>query len=336
MKKLFFSIISIISIICVFLLIAGDYVYREGTKLPCSTKNLFSQKNQPNIFFPNDEDNGPFKGDGWKKWVNKDLSEWWVEDNIFEKITFENPDGTIKYSAWWIAPTINKNKDAVIIVHGYGASKNDFTVLMPAGMLAKRGFNVLVLDSRNAGESTCISGRHSAGQNEVLDILYATEWLKNQYNIPINKIGIHGVSGGAIAAMYSLVKSDQIAAISLHGIIFDFNKIARHEVRYQGFPEFLWSAALIAAKLRGVDLKKIEPYQGIDNLKGRPLQVFHEYKDSRLPIWNMTDLISYMDNSNKKADFYIINDADHMEGLLLKPYFFENKLTDFFQKALRE
>ena len=76
--------------------------------------------------------------------------------------------------------------------------------------------------------------------------------------------------------------------------------------------------------------------QGIDNLKGRPLQVFHEYKDSRLPIWNMTDLISYMDNSNKKADFYIINDADHMEGLLLKPYFFENKLTDFFQKALRE
>ena len=88
--------------------------------------------------------------------------------------------------------------------------------------------------------------------------------------------------------------------------IFDFNKIARHEVRYQGFPEFLWSAALIAAKLRGVDLKKIEPYQGIDNLKGRPLQVFHEYKDSRLPIWNMTDLISYFFMHSYKYLFLII------------------------------
>ena len=91
----------------------------------------------------------------------------------------------------------------------------------------------------------------------------------------------------------------------------------------------------MAARFRGINLKELEPYQGIDNLNGRPMQVFHEKKDSRLPIWNVTDLEAYVNKIGEKADFYLIPEADHMEGILLEPALFEDKLTNFFGKALR-
>ena len=69
---------------------------------------------------------------------------------------------------------------------------------MPAAMLVRNGHNVLVIDSRDSGESTCDDGRHSAGQEEVYDILSAKKWLEETYDINPKKIGVHGVSGGAI------------------------------------------------------------------------------------------------------------------------------------------
>ena len=137
-----------------------------------------------------------------------------------------------------------------------------------------------------------------------------------------------------LTALYALVKKSDIAKGEPHGVIFDFNKIARHEVIFQ-VSGFLWSSALMAARFRGINLKELEPYQGVDNLNSRPMQVFHEEQDSRLPIWNMTDLETYVNEIGEKADFYLIPEADHMEGLLLRPELFESKLYNFFEKALR-
>ena len=334
MKKLAYFSLSLIFILFTVLLAVGDYVYREGTKLTCS-EDITAKNNTPQKFYANERGKGPFRGDGWNKWVDEDLSSWWITYTDYEKVKFEGINRNIEYSAWWIAPTIKTNKDAIIIVHGYGASKHEYTVLMPAAMLVKNGHNVLVIDSRDSGESTCEDGRHSAGQQEVLDILSAKKWLEEAHDINPKKIGVHGVSGGAIAALYSLIKNQDIAAVSLHGVIFDFNRIARHEVIFHGFPGFLWSSALMAARLRGINLKELEPYQGVDNLNGRPMQVFHEEQDTRLPLWNMTDLETYVKEIGAEADFYLIKGADHMEGLLLQPTLFEEKLKNFFEKALR-
>ena len=152
MKRLAYFLLSLSVLIVVAVIAIGDYVYREGTKLSCS-ENITAKNNTPKEFYPNEKDRGPFRGDGWDKWVTTDLSDWWITETNYEKVKFKNADGSIEYSAWWIAPTIKENKDAIIIVHGYGASKHEYTVLMPAGMLVKKGHNVLVIDSRDSGES---------------------------------------------------------------------------------------------------------------------------------------------------------------------------------------
>ncbi len=82
---------------------------------------------------------------------------------------------------------IPRAKETVIVVHGINSSRHNFDTLMPAAMLARAGFNVLLMDLRDQGETTCEDGRHSAGQDESDDIITAAYWLKSMKAIPLFK-----------------------------------------------------------------------------------------------------------------------------------------------------
>ena len=61
----------------------------------------------------------------------------------------------------------------MILVHGLGGCKNAIDVLVPAGMLWRHGFSVLLIDLRNIGESDFVDGRSTAGNVEYQDVLGA-------------------------------------------------------------------------------------------------------------------------------------------------------------------
>ena len=84
MKRLAYFLLSFSVLIVVAVIAAGDYVYREGTKLSCS-ENITAKNNTPKEFYPNEKDRGPFRGDGWDKWVTTDLSDWWITETNYEK-----------------------------------------------------------------------------------------------------------------------------------------------------------------------------------------------------------------------------------------------------------
>ncbi len=156
-------------------------------------------------------------------------------------------------AAWWIKAGYPTTQETVIVTHGYGSSRRDYNALLPSAMLAQDGFNVLLVDQRDTGESTCVDGRHSAGQDESDDFAQVAQWLVNEKGISPEKIGMFGVSGGAIATAIVPAKTDNIAAFGLEAPIFDFADTARKEVEFQGFPGWLWQLADIAARLRGVN-----------------------------------------------------------------------------------
>jgi len=103
-------------------------------------------------------------------------------------------------------------------------------------MLVKNGFNVLLVDQRDAGESSCVDGRHSAGQEESSDFAVVADWLIANKGLAAKSIGMFGVSGGAIAASLVPAKSNNVSAFAMEGTIFDFNAAATQEVEFQGFP----------------------------------------------------------------------------------------------------
>ena len=315
------------------MLAVGDYVYRTGTAVFCGIHSSHAG-NTPAHFETPGSGQGPFKGAGWDRWVGHDLSRWWIPDVPVEAVRIRDPERLVTISGWWITPTFPDSKATVIVVHGIDSSRHNFDTLMPAAMLARAGLNVLLIDLRDQGETTCEDGRHSAGQDESDDIVTAAYWLKSAKAIPLSQVGVHGVSGGALAALIAAAKNPEIAAFSLEAPVFDFNKAATHEVEYQGFPGFLWRAAYWAARVRGKDLMAVTPSDGIERMANRPVQVLHGTADSRVGYHNATDLAAFAEARGLKVTLYSFKGADHIEGLLLEPQRYKTVLVDFFSAAL--
>src|SRR5512136_355589 len=106
-------------------------------------------------------------------WPPIDLARYAMRN--YETVRFPSRQPGINIAGWWVpgAP----GAPAVILVHGLGGCKNAIDVLVPAGMLWRNGFSVLLVDLRDVGDSDSEDGWTSAGNEEYLDVLGAWDWL---------------------------------------------------------------------------------------------------------------------------------------------------------------
>ena len=51
----------------------------------------------------------------------------------------------VELAAWWIDAKNSDSNKTVIVTHSIGTSKQDFDTPLPAAMLVKNGFNVLLV-----------------------------------------------------------------------------------------------------------------------------------------------------------------------------------------------
>lgn len=320
---------ALITVTAIGAVALGDYVYRTGTEVPCAI-NEDDLENSPAKFeTPLD---GPFPGEGWKKWIGHDLSDWWLPELPTETVTIQVADD-VTLEAWWIQAG-SPDGETVIVTHGYGTSRRDYNALLPSAMLAKGGFNVLLVDQRDTGNSTCVDGRHSAGQEESDDFAAVATWLVEERGIAAEKIGMFGVSGGAIATAILPAKSSNVSAFALEAPVFDFAATAEREVVFQGFPAFLWQLADFAAKLRGVNLNETPITAGIEAAGERPFLLLHGTKDQRLAYEGSELFRDYAESVGAAVTLETFEGADHTEGMLSETARYQRALVDFFAASL--
>ena len=147
-------------------------------------------------------------------------------DMPYEDVTFPAADG-VRLSGWLIpAPNQTRRGATLIIVHGWGWNRlgeaatdpiatftaaSQVDLLQLAYSLHKDGFNLLMYDSRNHGES----GEHppmTFGKTEAQDVLGAVAYLQSRPEVAPSRIGAIGFSTGANAVLYALPQTDQIQA----------------------------------------------------------------------------------------------------------------------------
>jgi dipeptidyl aminopeptidase/acylaminoacyl peptidase len=314
-------------------LAVGNYVYTSGTAVECKI-NDDDLANKPEQFFAPGKGDGPFPGKGWDKWVNYDLSDWWILDSNYQALEIPVSE-EVTLSAWWIMPAESNGK-TVIVTHGIGTSRRDFNALLPTSMLVKNGFNVLLVDSRDAGESTCADGRHSAGQEESSDFAVVADWLIENKEVKAESLGMFGVSGGAIATSLLPAKTENVSAFAMEGTIFDFNAAATREVEFQGFPGYLWQLALYSALLlHGVNLTETSAMEGIQAAGQRPMLILHGDSDQRLDYQSSVDFYNYAKQVGADIQLETFVGADHTEGMLTETTRYASLLSEFFDKALK-
>jgi len=313
-------------------LAVGDYIYTSATSVPCAI-NDDDVDNTPEYFETPGKDKGPFEGPGWDKWIGYDLSAWWLADVPYEATTVPVADD-IDLAAWWITPTEGNGK-TVIVTHGIGTSRRDFNTLLPTTMLVKSGFNVLLVDRRDEGESTCTDGRHSAGQEESDDFAVVADWLIAEKGIRAESLGMFGVSGGAVTTSLVPAKTENISAFAMEGTIFDFSAAAEQELEFQGFPGFLWQFVLVAAQVfHGVNLTETAVTTAIDAAGDRPMLVLHGDADQRLDYQSSVDFVEYAESVGADITLETFAGADHTEGMLSETDRYAAVLVAFFDASL--
>lgn len=135
-----------------------------------------------------------------------------------EDVTFVS-DG-LKLSGRLTLPSDYKKGErraAVIVLHGFGSTKNSGNVSIPCEMLSKRGYVTLGFDMRGCGDSEGEKGRVICLE-QVADTQNAISFLQTRAEVDPQRIGLLGSSFGAAVAVYTGSVDKRVgAAISSGG-----------------------------------------------------------------------------------------------------------------------
>ena len=121
------------------------------------------------------------------------LEPLWFEQ--WDNVTIDVPNEPITLAAWVMEH--DPSQPWVIIVHGIRSCKANHEVLIPAAWLHDAGFNVILFDMRDHGDSTTEDGLVSAGQREYRDFLAVWQWIQDEKGTQPENIGAVGISMGA-------------------------------------------------------------------------------------------------------------------------------------------
>lgn len=268
---------------------------------------------------------------GAERYQNLDPSNW--QTPTYQLIKFPSRMPGVQISAWHTM--INANSPSIIVVHGIRPNcKSVYESLLISGMLSKAGLNVLNIDLQNHGESTRTSRFIAYGQREYLDILGAYDWLITQGQEP-SKIGIVGLSLGAVTTAIAASKETGIGAIWLDSPYADFNKMFCDELNSKYLPcIFSFGVRLLAKTFLGISPDTIKTTNVVNQKDTPAIFLTHGTADKRIPISHAYTFIDAAKNQQKELDIWIVKNSGHLDAMLQYPRLYQQKMVEFFTQHL--
>ncbi len=255
----------------------------------------------------------------------------------YEEVSFPSRGDAVTLSAWYVPALTShpENAPAVIVVHGVNDCKRSPAALLAAGMLNRNGFNVLLVDLRNMGDSQKDDGRYAGGTKEYRDVLGAWDWLIASKGIPAQRIGLFGYSLGAGTVMIATGEEPRIAATWEDSGYADIEVAIQAELKRNHYPAWLEPGGILIGKLMtGNDLSAHSPLEEIGKLNGRPFFITHGDADQRLSVQYAYDLAAALRAQGRQIEPWILHGSGHVGGMFDYPVPYENRLVTFFSKSL--
>jgi dipeptidyl aminopeptidase/acylaminoacyl peptidase len=255
----------------------------------------------------------------------------------YTQVSFPSRDKQITVSGFYVkARGVDPaTAPAVIIVHGVNDCKRRAVILTAGGMLSKHGFNVLLIDLRNHGDSTVNSGRMAGGSTEFHDVLGAWDWLVTDKKIPPQKVGLMGFSLGAAISMIAAGEEPRVAAVWEDSGFGSLDKILRSELGRIGMPEMVAPGAVLAGRaISGDNLLAYEPLQEVKKLGGRPIFIVHGDADKRVAVSTAAELAAAINATGGHVTPWITHGTQHIQSIFDYPDTYEEKLAAFFTASL--
>jgi len=270
-----------------------------------------------------------FKGEYDYEEINIDVTPYLMDS--YEDVNFPSRGDNVNISGWFV-PASTPSEKVVIVTHGGDVCKRNTSVLLPAGMLANNGFNVLLIDLRNHGASDVVGERFTAGTEEYKDVLGAFDWLLSQ-GYDAREIGLMGVSMGAATSLNAFGTDPSIGAIWADSSFTDIPAVLEDQLAMYGLPAFMKNAVLSISKWDGYDLNGISPITAVQKNANRPIMILQGDQDEWISVSAAEPLYQSAGNS---AEIWIIPGARHVEAMFLYPEEYQTRMVTFFEQALNQ
>ena len=294
----------------------GYYVFGIAASVPCEVW-IEEAKNKPDNWSLGDK-------------ADWDPSDYFIEN--YKEVSIFADDGEIELKSWWVEN--NLSNPTIILLHGLTSSKNSPDILLPMGMMNKSEFNLLAIDMRDHGESTCEDGFYAAGQNETDDVVAAIDWLIDKGISPSN-IGIYGNSLGALVGLMTPAKTNEFGSIAVIDPPVDFETLVREEMSYQGFPTFLWEPIYhYALVFKRINMLKDIPEEALSKGNKQPLLIFSGLQSDRVLPHHSDDLVDIAKANDIDYNIYKYDGMGHTQILYFYTEEYSQLLTDFYKSTL--
>jgi uncharacterized protein len=253
------------------------------------------------------------------------------------EVRFASRDASVPgavLAGWWI-PAAAADAPAVILVHGIKSCRREANVLVPAGMLHRHGYSVMLIDLRDHGDSGGDDGRFAAGTEEYQDVLGAWDWVAGQGVAP-ERIGLFGVSFGAASALVAGGEEPRVAAVWADSAWSDVGRALGYFLEDNGYPSFLVPGAVFWARVvAGDDLLARSPIDEVARYAGRSVAFVHGAADPLLPASMATELHDRaVATGARAADVWTVPGAGHTKGVYVDPAGYEARLITFFGSTI--
>jgi len=290
--------------------------------------------------------NGRFSGYTPASFGTEGISEKFTEGGFatkpyampgYQEVSFPSRDARqprLTIRAWWV-PAQNAGAPAVIVVHGIHSCRHDPVVLLPAGMLARNGFSVLMMDLRDEGDSDIEDGRSGWGSEEYLDILGAWDWLQSGQDLPASQVGLMGESLGASSAIIAMSEEPAIAATWADSAFADVGVLFDEIAVEQGLPTWLRPGVIAWAKIiADDDLLARRPVDEVGKIGARPLAIVHGLGDINLGFHHAKDLAATHATFVPGYEPWLVPRALHLQAAFAAPAEYERRIVEFFRASL--
>jgi fermentation-respiration switch protein FrsA (DUF1100 family) len=249
----------------------------------------------------------------------------------YEDVSFTSTDGIV-LKGWLVKPDRPVQKSsAIIICHGVGANRSDFTEL--AAALARRGHFVLLFDFRAHGASG--GRRTSLGYHEQKDVDAALDFLKTRHEFAPNRIGIYGFSLGGSTAILTAAKTGAFSAIVVDSAFTSLRDQARDAItgfyHLPSFP-FLQLTVLGYELYFQTRVDAVSPISMIAAIAPTPILIIAGEGDKLIPADNGRKLFTA---ASEPKELWIIPNADHGGTLAAAGSEYEKRVGEFFDKNLK-
>ena len=249
----------------------------------------------------------------------------------YEDVSFTSDDG-VALKGWLVKPAHPGTRSpAIIICHGVGANRSDFTEL--AASFSKRGYFILQFDFRAHGESA--GSRTSLGYHEQKDIIAALHYLKNRREIDPGRIGIYGFSMGGSSAILAAAKTGAFSVVVADSAFTSLRDQVREAItgfyHLPAFP-FLHLTVLGYELYFQTRVDAVAPVKVIAAIAPTPVLIITGEGDALIPADNGRRLYAA---AKEPKELWVIAGADHGGTLAAAGDEYEKRVGEFFDKYLK-